>query len=341
LKAPAFWYPGDRSRIPVWCAALAPIAFLYDRAGRLRRKVTTPHRASVPVICIGNLTAGGTGKTPIAIGLARLLIGEGARPVFLTRGYGGREAGPLVVDPTTHNAADVGDEPLLLARVAATVVSRDRALGSKLAEELEPSVILMDDGFQNPGLYKDLSILVVDGDRLFGNERVIPQGPLREPIAVGLARADAIIVRGDPERARVRLAGSGVPIFSAVMKPNADAAGLKDRKVFAFAGIGNPANFFGTLERIGAVLVGRRAFADHHPYSVAELEDLRAQAEAAGARLVTTEKDRVRLPLPAGRDVATVAVEAAFDDPAALIQVMMRTIAPKGPTPLRDAAKSL
>lgn len=305
MRAPGFW-----QRRGALAALLAPAGAAYALAGRLRRMATRPARAACPVLCVGNLTAGGSGKTPTALALAARLAARGRRPVFLTRGYGGREAGPLLVDPARHDAAAVGDEPLLLAAAWPTVVSRDRAAGAALATD-QGDVIVMDDGFQNPRLAKDLSLLVFDGAQGIGNGRCIPAGPLREGLAQGLARADACLIIGaDATGLAPRLAGR--PLLRAEIRPL--ATGLAGRRLFAFAGIGRPEKLFATLRAAGADLAGAEGFPDHHVYGEDELARLKAAAAAAGAALITTTKDLARLPAAARSGIEALAVELVFAD---------------------------
>ena len=242
-----------------------------SRRARLARRGA---RAAVPVVCIGNLTVGGAGKTPLALALARLLAAAGDAPILLSRGYRGRLAGPLRVDPARHRAADVGDEPLLLARVAPTFVARDRVAGAQAAVAAGASVIVMDDGFQNPSLHKDFSVLVVDGRRGIGNGRVVPAGPLRAPLIAQLARADALVVVG-PSHAAAGVAAvareRGVPVFDASLAPDAAAvAALAGARVLAFAGIGDPQKLFATLAGAGIAVAATSSFPDHHRYTPAQ-----------------------------------------------------------------------
>jgi tetraacyldisaccharide 4'-kinase len=258
----------------------------------------------VPVVCVGNPTLGGAGKTPLALTLTRLLAQAGDKPALLSRGYGGRLKGPLQVDPTRHRAADVGDEPLLLARVAPTFVSRDRVEGAQAAVAAGARIIVMDDGFQNPSLQKTFSVLVVDGRRGVGNGRVVPAGPLRAPLAAQLARADALVIVG------TSIAGAGVaataralglPVFQAELAPDtAAAAALAGTRVLAFAGIGDPEKLFATLAGAGIAVAATRSFPDHHRYTPAEARMLCGQAERGSLTLVTTEKDLVRMAGDAG-----------------------------------------
>jgi tetraacyldisaccharide 4'-kinase len=250
-------------------------------------------------VCIGNPTAGGDGKTPAAIALAERLKVHGERPVFLTRGHGGRLAGPHRVDAEHDTAAEVGDEALLLARTAPTVVSADRAAGARFAESLAASVIVMDDGFQNPHLAKDLSILVVDRAAGLGNGRLVPAGPLRASVASQLARAQALVIvgssgPGDAVAARARK--QELPVFEAVVEPAGETDWLADRAVVAFAGIARPEKFFRTLEETGARLAETFTFPDHHSFSEKDAAPLLAAAQGTRATLVTTEKDHARLP---------------------------------------------
>ena len=292
MREPAFWRrPGA---LTGWL--LAPLAAIYGAVTAWR--MARPGRAAgIPVICIGNLTVGGAGKTPAAMAVAQLLRDAGGRPFVLSRGYGGRLAGPVQVDPDAHGAADVGDEPLLLARIAPTVVARDRVVGAQAARSAGASVIVMDDGFQNPSLKKDLSLVVVDGHSGIGNGRVVPAGPLRAPLAAQFARASALLVIGEGSGAAAVLAAApGLAVFHGRLEPDAQAvAALRPHKVLAFAGIGDPDKFFATLTDAGIDVRARQAFPDHHRYRRAEAADLIARAARDGLVLVTTEKDLVRL----------------------------------------------
>lgn len=314
LRAPDFWW-----RREAWQgAALAPAGWLYAQAARCRQRHASPQAIAQPVLCVGNLVAGGAGKTPTALALAERLTALGLRPAFLTRGYGGRLAGPLWVDPAQHTATEVGDEPLLLARRAPTVVARDRVAGALMAAG-RGDVLVMDDGFQNPSLTKTFSFLVVDGGRGFGNGRVLPAGPLREPVADGLARAGAVVLIGE-DRCGVTAAVGGLPLLRARLEPLSQE--LAGERVLAFAGIGRPEKFFETLRALGAELVEACAFPDHHAYSGEELTLLRHAATRADARLVTTEKDLVRIAPVAREGLESLAVRLAFEDREALDGVL-------------------
>jgi tetraacyldisaccharide 4'-kinase len=292
MREPAFWWrPGTG-------ALLSPLGAIYGAVAALRMR-SRGRQAGVPVICVGNLTVGGAGKTPAALAVAQLLHAAHERPFFLSRGYSGRLAGPVRVNPALHRAADVGDEPMLLARLAPTIVARDRVAGAALARFAGASVIVMDDGLQNPSLAKDLPLVLVDGRRGIGNGRVIPAGPLRAPLKPQLDRVQALVVIGVPEGAGSlldRAQRRGMTVFHGRLEPDravVDAIGR--RKVLAFAGIADPAKFFATLLAAGIDIADRAAFADHHRYSAAEALDLIARAKANNLMLVTTEKDLVRL----------------------------------------------
>jgi tetraacyldisaccharide 4'-kinase len=295
MREPAFWRrkPGLAARL------LAPLSLAYGAVAGLRLR-QRGRRAGMPVVCIGNFTVGGAGKTPTALAVARMLAAAGERPVFLSRGYGGRLAGPVLVDPTRHAADDVGDEPLLLARAAAAIVARARVEGAALAAAAGAGVVVMDDGFQNPSLAKDFSVLVVDGQRGIGNGRVIPAGPLRAPLKAQLARAHALVVVGTASGAAdvvvAAARAQGIPVFAAWLRPDPGfVAALGGGRVLAFAGIGDPQKFFATLVHAGIPVAATRSFADHHRYTKAEAQALCDEADRDGLILVTTEKDHVRL----------------------------------------------
>lgn len=315
MRAPDFWRrPGVAS------ALLAPAGWFFGLATRLRLQMTTPWRAPVRVLCIGNLVAGGAGKTPVAISLGARLAERGAKVHFLGRGYGGAATGPLRVDPKAHDAATVGDEALLLARVAPTWIARDRVAGVRTAAG-GADIVVMDDGFQDPTVAKDLSVLVVDGGYGFGNRRVIPAGPLREPVEAGLARAQALVVVGADKAGIVddaAVRAQGIPILRAAVVPGPESARLKGHAVVAFAGIGRPEKFFATLEAVGCRLAAAHAFADHHPFSDGDIRRLKAEARERDARLVTTEKDAVRLPAASRDGIEILTIALAWSEETAL-----------------------
>ncbi|PZU94615.1 MAG: tetraacyldisaccharide 4'-kinase [Chelatococcus sp.] len=295
MRAPGFWWlpePGPLARL------LQPLGVLYGAAtlARMRR----PGLAiGVPVICVGNFVAGGAGKTPTALALCALLAGRGETPFILSRGYGGRLAGPVEVDPAGHGAADVGDEPLLMARSARTIVARDRPAGAALARSLGASVIVMDDGLQNPSLAKSLRLAVVDGAGGAGNGLCLPAGPLRAPLAGQFGLTDAVILIGEGVAGEAVAAAArrrDLPVLTARLEPPAPVrAALRGRRVVAASGIGRPEKFSATLRDAGAEIVAERVFADHHAYSAGDVTALLAEARAGDCVIATTEKDATKL----------------------------------------------
>lgn len=331
MQAPGFWAnppeaPGLLARL------LAPFGAIYAAASARRLARGARVRPGVPVICLGNLTAGGAGKTPAALMVLERLAARGVKAHALSRGHGGirgRE-GPHRVDLSRDTAAAVGDEPLLLAAFAPTWVCPDRAASARAAVAAGAEALVLDDGFQNPGLAHDLAVVVVDAEAGFGNGRCIPAGPLREPVAVGLARADAALLIGPPaacERTRARWPElARLPALEAELRPRELGIDWRGERVVAFAGIARPEKFFATLRGLGAELVAAHPFPDHAPFEPRVLRRLEAEAERAGARLVTTDKDAVRLP-PAFRGLAMpLPVTLVPRDPAALEALLDRAL---------------
>lgn len=317
MRAPDYW--NNSAKKPGWQArVLAPLAALYA-VGTAKRVAKPAHfTADVPVLCIGNINAGGTGKTPTAIAILQRLQAKGVNAHVVTRGYGGSLEGPIQVDERTHKAQQTGDEPLLLAAFAPTWVAKDRALGAKAAQAAGAEIILMDDGFQNPDLTKDASIIVVDAQRGFGNGRCIPAGPLREPVDVGLNRADLVLSIGE-DRAQKKFSedwGAKVnrPHAKGHLAPLQTGMDWTGTPFLAFAGIGYPEKFFNTLRRLGATLLQTHALDDHQPLTSSLLTRLDADASRLGAQLVTTEKDAVRLPADYRYRVLTLPVRLELQD---------------------------
>lgn len=297
LEPPSWWY-GERPAERLKAALLAPAGAVYGLAGEARFAMARPYRPALPVICIGNFTLGGAGKTPLALEIARLARDWGCRPAFLSRGYGGRIAGPHRVEMERDTAPDVGDEPLLLARAAPAFIARDRQAGARAIEESGADLIIMDDGFQNPALAKDLCLIAVDAGTGTGNGRVFPAGPLRAPLGAQMQRADVIVMIGEgelPARLATEAAKAGIPVMRAGLEASDDPAWLQTAPAVAFCGIGRPAKFFTTLERLGARLAAAIPFPDHHVFTAEDATLLLDTAARAGATLVTTEKDWVRL----------------------------------------------
>jgi tetraacyldisaccharide 4'-kinase len=330
MKAPGFWWRASPSPL---ASLLQPLGAIYG-AITARRMRQAGARARLPVICVGNFVAGGAGKTPATLALAARLAAMGERPFALSRGYGGRLAGPAVVDPAIHAAADIGDEPLLLAGGLPTIVARDRPAGAAQAQSLGASLVLMDDGLQNPSLHKDLRLAVVDGAVGVGNGLCLPAGPLRAPLAEQLGQVDAVIVIGDGragEAVAVQAEAARVAVLRARLMVSQELeARLAGTRVLAASGIGRPEKFAATLREAGAVLVGERRFGDHHAYSPEDAAALIAQAKARDCLVAVTEKDLVKLaPLWPAQERArllAVPVALAFADEAGLDRLLREAL---------------
>lgn len=329
MRAPDFWWraPDRAGVLPV---LLSPAAAVWRRV-TARRLARRPERAGVPVICVGNVVAGGAGKTPMAAWLVQRLTEAGHTPHILSRGHGGTIEGPHRVEPGADTHASVGDEPMLLSAFAPVWIAADRVAGARAAAAAGASVVVMDDGFQNPALHKDVSLLMVDAGQGFGNGRVIPAGPLREPMDDGLARADAVVLVGPGAERERTLARWPMlrerPLFEARIAPMRMGLNFAMQRVVAFAGIGRPAKFFATLDEMGAEVVEAVPFADHYAYPESVLRRLRRTADMTGAMLVTTEKDAVRLPPAFRREVMTVSVTLEPEEPEALMALILDRLA--------------
>ncbi|MFY0619846.1 tetraacyldisaccharide 4'-kinase [Shimia sp.] len=336
MREPHFW--SNPQRHPGWQAhLLAPLGGLYALATKRRvAKAPEGYKARVPVICIGNINAGGTGKTPTTIAVMQRLQAQGVAAHVVSRGYGGSLKGSVRVEERTHRAAQTGDEPLLLAAFGPTWVSKDRAQGVAAAEQAGAEVILLDDGFQNPSVQQDAAIVVVDAQRGFGNGRCIPAGPLREPVTSGLARADLVLSIGNRAAQEVftSLWGAQIanlPHATGALEPLPTGMDWRETPFLAFAGIGHPEKFFDTLRALGANLVHTEALQDHQALPPALLTRLAAEAQMRGAQLVTTEKDAVRLPKEMRAQVLTLPVRLNLDDWSPLDALMSRIGVPQRP----------
>ena len=304
MKAPAHW-----KKRGLIAQGLRPVSWLYQGLGALRHLMVRPYQASIPVICVGNITSGGTGKTPVTAYTAQLAKANGLRPVILSRGYGGTITAPCFVDPALHSAKDCGDEPLILAEIAPVVISANRAKGAAFIEAQDSfDVIIMDDGMQNPQLHKDKTICVFDGTIGVQNGMIFPAGPLRNTLEDGARQADIIIING-ADKTDIGAQFPKHKVISAALAPQPPIPKIKqDKPLFAFAGIGRPERFFETLSDKGYYLVQQKAFGDHHLYDAADLKGLIASASALSAQLVTTQKDWVRLPTSLKKEIAYLPV---------------------------------
>lgn len=317
MRPPEFWQNPENAP-GLWARLLSPLGILYAKATSRRLRQAADFRPPMPVICVGNLNAGGTGKTPTVLALVQLLQGHGLHPGVISRGHGGRLAGPVEVDERVHKAEDVGDEPLLISAFARTWVAKDRAAAARAASEQKIDVLIMDDGHQNPYVAKDISITVVDAARGFGNGKCLPAGPLREPVSEGLQRSDALISIGDSHAQEIFKSKWGgyvhLPHLTASLHALETGMDWQGARVLAFAGIGHPDKFFDTLRSLGAQLVNVVPLDDHQPLTPQLLNRLEGDAAASGAQLVTTEKDAVRLPSGFRSKVLTVPVRLRIED---------------------------
>lgn len=309
IKTPHFW-----TELSWQSVILFPVSYIWRFGHYAQQKILNTKETEIPVICVGNLTVGGSGKTPVVITLCRFLSGIGKSTSILTRGFGGKEKGPIFVSTNLHQSLDVGDEPLMMAHSLDVCVSRNRPLGANhILDKKKYDCIVMDDGLQNPTLKKDLNIAVFDGKFGIGNGFLLPAGPMRQKLEVGIQNIDLVIFNGKDETGLGQKIPPHIPIFTGELQPDEEIVEkMKNRRVYGFAGIGNPSRFFKTLNDIGADLVGEAHFADHHPYTDADLTQLYEEAMQSGAELVTTQKDWMRLPADWRDRVLTVPVRIHF-----------------------------
>ena len=323
MRTPKFWYNQKSSALPF---LLAPLGRVYEWTHAIIQKFAKPWQAPIPVICIGNLVAGGHGKTPVALSIGNFLKSNNKAVHFISRGYKGSLSGPLLVDPKIHTANEVGDEPLLLSEIAPTWISANREASITLAYKMGAKIIIMDDGFQNPSVKKDLSIIVVDGEVGFGNGHLIPAGPLREDIATGLSRASAVIIIGEDKLDLKLKLSNFIPyppqeplkVITAQLKPAANPQALSKKKVLAFTGIGRPEKFFNTLAEMDFNIIRTKSFADHHQYTKKEIASLHKIARTENAQLITTSKDYVRLTASQQKYIIAVPVILDWEDSGSL-----------------------
>lgn len=323
LKTPKFWYRKPGTKTPVLEHALKPISFLYQAGHQINQSRKTPFKADIPVICVGNAVVGGSGKTPTAIALKKLIhtTYSDLKIYFLTRGYKGNMRSAILVDDHMHTHIDIGDEALLLTRHAPTIKSINRMEGLKRAVDEKADLVIMDDGLQNNSIHKDISFIVIDGANGLGNGKTIPAGPLREPLDTALKKADAFIIIGPDTRGIQKSLPHDKPVFSAHIKSNAKQ--LKSKKVIAFCGLGIPEKFKNTLEKEGFDIAEWHSFADHHDFSDKELEKLIKKAKKLDAKLITTEKDLVRITnADMRKQIDVLKIDLAFDNPQDVLNSM-------------------
>lgn len=317
LNLPSFWYSQKTAREKFLRSAFMPLSWVYGWLVKKRFELYFPVPMEKPIICVGNLVAGGAGKTPVVMSLIDAMKDKGYNPHILTRGYGGEEEGPVQVSPSRDTAHYVGDEALLLVNKAPTWVSRNRALGAQVAMDSGANIIVMDDGFQNPAIFKDFSILVIDGKVGFGNRNLMPAGPLREPIDQGISRAQALVIIGEDmvnTEEKLKRIDADLMVIHASIKPSNNNLDIKDKKLSAFAGIGRPEKFKDTLEAEGAEVAAWKSFPDHYEFKEEDLEQIVKDAEDKGLTLITTAKDHVRVPEKFKEKIATFNIELEWHD---------------------------
>ena len=325
LKTPSFWYRAEDDPVSVRETLLKPLSGVYQFFHSLHQTSAAPYKSMLPVLCIGNVVAGGTGKTPCAIALMKLIqkAGIAKNPYFLIRGYGGGEIGPLPVDATKHNAWDVGDEALILAQHAPTIIGGDRAKSAQLAERMGADFLLMDDGLQNPTLHKDLKLVVINGEMGFGNKKMMPAGPLRQPLERGLEHADGFIFIGNDDRNSKAVLPADKPVFHANLHASDDSHLDETKTYLAFAGLGYPDKFFSFLkDKTNLNVVETQSFSDHHPYDEIDMKILQNHANGLNAELITTRKDAMRIPQIEDLKIHVMPVQMRFENEDRLLKAI-------------------
>ena len=320
MKAPDFWEKNN-----ILSYLLYPISKIYGAFIDYYNRLIQPWKPTVPVICIGNVVVGGAGKTPIAIDIGGRLKDLGFAVHFLTRGYGGRLKGPTQVELNCHSSYEVGDEPLLLARIAPTWVARNRVSGAKAAIKAGAEVLVMDDGFQNLYIEKDLSFLVIDGEYKFGNGRLIPSGPMREPLCRALSRTDVAVIMGGKKTGELENS-INKPVLRSQVVPGSEISQFLNCRIAAFSGIGRPKKFFEMLKSYGLKLVFTREFPDHHQYTKKEIKKLKQKAIDSNAVLVSTEKDVIRLPKSYQEGILPIKIMVDWEDKLKVENLLKTTL---------------
>jgi tetraacyldisaccharide 4'-kinase len=331
MRTPKFWYG---QKISILSLLLTPVSWIYALTHATLLGIAKPWQSPIPVICVGNLTVGGHGKTPTALSICHILKSYNKSVHFISRGYKGSLNGPILVNPSSHSAIEVGDEPLLLSEIAPTWVSANREAGIRLAHKMGAEIIIMDDGFQNPSIKKDLSIIVIDGEVGFGNGHLIPAGPLREGINAGLSRANAVVIIGEDKKnlkstiLEINSYRSQKPfqVLTSRLEPDVGSNSFGKKKVLAFTGISRPEKFFNTLIKLGYDIVVKKSFPDHHQYTKKELANLHKTAQIENVQLITTSKDYVRLTMSQQKGISVLPVKIDWGNKVVLDSLLRSVI---------------
>ncbi|GJL84491.1 MAG: tetraacyldisaccharide 4'-kinase [Micavibrio sp.] len=329
FKTPSFWYRRQNSEASLQEMILTPLSWAYGTGHRINTARQSSQKADMPVICIGNLVAGGSGKTPVALSLMQLISGDklAEKPHFLTRGYGSNQKGPLLVDYFENNASEVGDESLLLAKTAFTILSADRPAGAHLAKEKNADLLIMDDGLQNSSLHKDISFVVIDGASGFGNGKLLPAGPLRETLESGFAKADAFVLIGKDKTGAVHMLPEDKPLFNVHVEVADDHKPPTTKPYIAFAGLGRPEKFYHLLQKLNYDIAGWRPFPDHYVYKRGDIYKLIEEAKEKNATLITTEKDFLRLPEEDwGTEILQMPIQLVWENEKSVVEFIRQRL---------------